>query len=143
MRHQKYTQKLGRDTGHRNSLVANMLKALIKNERIVTTLTKAKYLRRYADKMVTCAKKNTLTSRRKAISELHIRFNSLTPKEARAAKGGDLSAYNDDRQIINKLFDVLGPRFSARPGGYTRVIQTPSFRKGDGANKCIIEYLPE
>ncbi|MDN3507110.1 MAG: 50S ribosomal protein L17 [Simkaniaceae bacterium] len=143
MRHRKGNFKLGRNTGHRRSLVANMLKSLIEHERIVTTEAKAKILKRDADKMVTLAKKNTLATRRKAIGELMVRFNSLTPKEARAAKKGDTSSYNGDRKVINKLFDVLGPRFAARPGGYTRLIKTAGTRRGDQSAKCIIEYLPE
>lgn len=143
MRHRKDTFKLGRNAGHRRGLVANMLKALIEHERIVTTEAKAKRLKRYADKMVTLAKKDTLASRRKAIGELMIRYNSLTPKEARAAKKGDTSAYNADRKVVSKLFGTLGPRFATRPGGYTRVIRTASTRRGDASAKCILEYLPE
>jgi len=143
MRHRKNNAKLGRNTGHRRSLVANMLKALIEHERIVTSDAKAKMLKSYADKMVTLAKKNTLSTRRKAIGELMIRFNSLTPKEARAAKKGDTSSFNGDRKVIKKLFGELGPRFAARPGGYTRLIKTAGACKGDQSAKCIIEYLPE
>lgn len=143
MRHRNKTVKLGRDAGHRRSLRANMVKALIEHERIVTTETKAKSLRSYADKMITLAKKNSLASRRQAIGELMVQFNSLTPKEARLAKKGDTSVYNGDRKVIQKLFGELGPRFEKRAGGYTRIIKTPSRRKGDGAPKCIIEYLPE
>lgn len=143
MRHRKNTIKLGRDCGHRRSLRANMLKALIEHERIVTSETKAKFLKRYADQMITLAKKNSLASRRQAIAELMIRFNKLTSKEARAAKKGDTSAYNGDRKVIQKLFGELGPRFSARSGGYTRVVKTPSLRRGDNSAKCIIEFLPE
>lgn len=143
MRHRKRTFKVGRNTGHRRSLIANMLKALIENERIVTTVTKAKELRRHADQMVTLAKKNTLATRRKAIKELMICFNSLTPKEARRAKAQDTSSYNTDRKVIHKLFNDIGPRFSARNGGYTRIIRTPHFRRGDSGKKCIIEYLSD
>ncbi|NGX46784.1 MAG: 50S ribosomal protein L17 [Chlamydiae bacterium] len=143
MRHRKNTFKLGRNAGHRRSLLANMLKALIEHERIVTSEAKAKQLKRYADKMVTLAKKNTLASRRRAIGKLMIRFNSLTPKEARAAKKGDTSSYNGDRKVIQKLFGELGPRFAERGGGYTRVIKTASTRRGDQSAKCILEYLPE
>jgi large subunit ribosomal protein L17 len=119
-----------------------MLKSLIDNERIETTVTKAKELRRYADKMVTLAKKNTLAARRKAIAELMIRFNTLTPKEMRSARGGDTAAYNTDRRVIDKLFGVLGVRFSSRQGGYTRIIKG-GHRVGDNAQKCFIEYLSE
>lgn len=143
MRHRKNTFKVGRDCGHRRSLIANMLKALIENERIVTSETKAKYLKRHADKMVTLAKKNTLASRRQAIGELMVRFNALTSKETRAAKNGDTSVYNSDRKIMHKLFVDLGPRFAERQGGYTRVVRTSAMQKGDRSTKCILEYLPE
>jgi large subunit ribosomal protein L17 len=117
-----------------------LLKSLILEERIETTLPKAKLLRRYADKMVTLAKKNTLATKRRAISEMMITFNKLTPKEARAAREGDTSAYNDDRKVLGKLFNELGPRFVQRAGGYTRIIKN-SHRVGDNAQTCIIEYL--
>lgn len=140
MRHQKNTIKLNRTSSHRRCLFANMLKSLIEHEQIETTLAKGKLLKRFADKMVTLAKTNTLASRRRAIAELMIRFNTLTPKEARAAKAGDTSAYNGDRKVINKLFDEIGPRFTDRQGGYTRVIKNRR-RQGDNAETCIIEYL--
>jgi large subunit ribosomal protein L17 len=123
-------------------MFANMLKSLIFNERIQTTVPKAKALRRYADRMITLAKKTTLSSRRQAIGELMIRFNSLTPKEQRAAKNGKTDAFNDDRFVISKLFDDLGTRFASRNGGYTRIVKQ-GFRVGDNAPTCIIEYLPE
>jgi len=142
MRHLKDTCKLNRTSSHRRCMFANMLKSLVDNERIETTVPKAKALRRYADKLITLAKKNTLASRRRAIAELMIRFNSLTDKEQRAAKAGDTSAYNTDRKVIDKLFGVLGVRFSSRNGGYTRIIKSAR-RVGDNAQKCIIEYLAE
>src|SRR3989442_1456816 len=105
MRHLKDTCKLNRTSSHRRCMFANMLKSLISKERIVTTLTKAKALRRHADRMITLAKRNTLDSRRRAIAELMIRFNTLTPFETRQVKKtGDTTSYNDDRLVINKLF---------------------------------------
>jgi len=142
MRHLKDRRKLNRTSSHRRCLMANMLKSLIMNERIETTIPKAKLLRRYADRMITLAKKNSLASRRRAISQMMIRFNSLTPKEARAAKNGNTSAYNDDRLVIEKLFNELGPRFTKRNGGYTRVLRSDR-RVGDNAQKCIIEFLED
>jgi large subunit ribosomal protein L17 len=118
-----------------------MLKSLIENERITTTIVKAKELRRHADRMITLAKKDTLASRRHAISSLHICFNPLTAEEARNAKAGDTSACSRDRIVIGKLFSVLKDRFAERNGGYTRIIKAGS-RIGDGAPTCIIEYLP-
>jgi large subunit ribosomal protein L17 len=140
MRHLNQTCKLNRTTSHRRCLFANMLKSLIANGRIQTTVPKAKALRRYADRMVTLAKKNTLATRRQAIAELMIRFNPLTPKEHRAAKEGNTSAYNDDRIVIDKLFSEIGTRFAERAGGYTRIVRQGR-RVGDNAETCIIEYL--
>src|SRR5690242_4524399 len=123
MRHAKRSAKLGRTTAHRRCMFANMLKSLITHERIETTIPKAKELRRFADQMITLAKGNELAHRRRAVGELMIRYNTLTPKEKRAAKAGDTSSYNDDRKVIDKLFGVLGPRFTERMGGYTRIIR--------------------
>ena len=122
-------------------MFANMLKSLVDNERIVTTVPKAKELKRFADQLITLAKKNTLASRRQAIADLMIRFNTLTPKEARAARAGDTSSHNVDRRVIDKLFGVLGPRFETRAGGYTRVMRLPERRAGDNTQTCLIEYL--
>ncbi|HEY2811162.1 MAG TPA: 50S ribosomal protein L17 [Rhabdochlamydiaceae bacterium] len=140
MRHAKDTFKLGRKSGHRRCLLANMLKSLIEHGKIETTERKAKELRRHADRMITLAKKNTLHSRRRAIAELMISFNPLTSKEARAAKKGNKQAYNSDRIIINKLFGELAMRYGERNGGYTRIIKSAP-RLGDNAPSCFIEYL--
>lgn len=140
MRHLNDRRKLNRPSSHRRCLMANMLKSLIVNGRIETTITKAKVLQRFADQMITLAKANSLAARRRAIAEMMIRFNTLTTKEARQVKKGDLSAYNDDRRVINILFGELGPRFTARNGGYTRVLKGDR-RIGDNAQTCIIEYL--
>lgn len=121
-------------------MFANMLKSLIVHGQIETTVPKAKALRRYADKMVTLAKGNTLADRRRAIAELMIRYNTLTPKQAREAKAGDTYAYNTDRQVIDILFGELGSRFASRNGGYTRIVKSQR-RIGDNAQTCIIEYL--
>lgn len=142
MRHLKQTCKLNRATSHRRCLFANMLKSLIVKGRIQTTVPKAKALRRYADQMITLAKKNTLSSRRQAISQLMIRFNPLTSKEQRAARQGDKSAFNDDRFVIEKLFGELGARFAQRNGGYTRIVKQ-GYRIGDNAQTCMIEYLTD
>lgn len=142
MRHGKHTFKIGRTASHRRCLISNMLKALIENERIETTVAKAKELRRSADRLITLAKKNTLSSKRLAVARLMISYNALTPKEARQAKAGKKGAYNVDRKVILKLFDVLSTRFANRNGGYTRIIRSAN-RIGDNAPTCIIEYLPQ
>lgn len=142
MRHLNQTCKLNRTTSHRRCMFANMLKSLVTHERIETTVPKAKALRRYADRLITLAKKGTLAARRQAIAELMICFNPLTPKEQRAAKEGNNQAYNDDRLVISKLFDELGTRFAQRNGGYTRIVKQ-GYRVGDNAQICVIEYLPD
>lgn len=140
MRHGNHTFKVGRTGSHRRAMIANMLKSLIENGRIITTVVKAKELRRHADKMITLAKKNTLASKRSAISQLQIAYNPLTAKEAREAKTGDKSAHSRDRTVINKLFGEMRERFAARNGGYTRIIRK-DIRIGDNAPTCFIEYV--
>ncbi len=142
MRHAKHTFKIGRTGSHNRCLMANMLKSLVEHGRIETSITKAKELRRHADKLITLAKKNTLASRRLAIGRMMIRFNSLTPKEKKLAKKGDISSYNGDRLVVTKLFGELRERFQSRNGGYTRIIKT-DFSVGDQSPKCLIEYLQE
>lgn len=142
MRHRKHTFKLGRSSSHNRCMISNMLKSLIYEGRIVTTVAKAKELRRHADKMVTLAKKNTLASKREAIAKLMIRYNSLDPKEQRLAREGKKHGYNLDRQVMTQLFQELGPRFAERDGGYTRIVRLGK-REGDRADTCLIEYLSE
>ena len=140
MRHRKQTLKLGRTSSHRRCMIANMLKSLIEHGRIETTVMMPKELRRHADRLVTLAKRGTLASRRAAIAKMMINFNPLTPKEARQVKQGDLSHYNTDRKVVNKLFDELAGRFADRDGGYTRIVRMGN-RNGDTAPLCIIEYI--
>lgn len=121
MRHKKRTDKLGRKSAHRKATLSNIIASLIKHERVTTKLRIARVAKRYADRIITLAKKNTLHSRRQAIAFL--RPDTLQEKEN-----------------IKKLFDVLGPRFSERPGGYTRIIKLES-RRGDNAPMAILEYV--
>ncbi|MEG0037271.1 MAG: 50S ribosomal protein L17 [Victivallaceae bacterium] len=142
MQHGRKKFRVSRTSAHNRCMIANMLKSLIHFERVETTLVKGKELRRHADKMITLAKKNDLAARRRAIAKLMIRFNFLDSKERRAVKAGDISSYNIDRQVIDKLFGVLGSRFISRQGGYTRIFRTQN-RVGDNAQKCIIEFLSD
>lgn len=143
MRHAKHTFKIGKTSSHRRSMLANMLKSLVEHERLETTPTKAKELRRHADRLITLAKKNTLDARRKAVANLMISFNALTSKEARQVKkDGKTAVYNSDRKILQKLFGDLSTRFAARNGGFTRIIKK-SHRVGDSAPTCLIEYLAD
>jgi len=142
MRHRKHTFKIGRTGSHNRCLMANMLKSLIEHERIETTVVKAKELRRHADRLVTLAKEGSLSARRQAIAKMMIRYNTLTPKEARALKKNpeDQSMCNGDRKVVAKLFSELAMRFAQRQGGYTRIIRKGQ-RVGDNAPTCYIEYL--
>jgi len=116
MRHRVGGRKLGRTSSHRAALFRNMAAALIKHEQITTTLPKAKELRPYVEKLITLAKKGGLSNRRLAFSRLL-----------------------DDTQL-QKLFDVLGPRYAGRDGGYTRVIKA-GLRVSDAAPMGIIELV--
>ena len=110
-------RKLGRDNKHRRSMLATLTKQLILNERIVTTETRAKEVRKSFDKMVTYGKKNTLVSRRLALAFLH-----------------------NDEACVKKVFDDLASRYADRNGGYTRIIKMKE-RKGDNALEVILELV--
>ena len=142
MRHGKHTFKVGRNGAHRRAMLANMLKSLIQNGHITTTVVKAREVRRHADRMITLAKRNSLAARRTAIAKLRIVWNPLTPKEARKAKGGDRGAYAKDRLVVERLFGELRTRFLERRGGYTRIVRRHN-RIGDNAPLCHLEYLQD
>ena len=110
-------RKLGRDNKHRRSMLATMTKQLIENERIVTTETRAKEVRKCFDKMITYGKKGTLISRRLALAFLH-----------------------NDEAAVSKVFNELAPRYQERNGGYTRIVKM-SERKGDSALEVILELV--
>ena len=110
-------RKLGRDNKHRRRMLATLTKQLIENERIVTTETRAKEVRKTFDKMVTYGKKGTLVSRRLALAFLH-----------------------NDSKAVDKVFNELAPRYKDRNGGYTRIIKK-SERKGDSALEVILELV--
>ena len=116
MRHGHGYRKLNRTASHRKAMFVNMVASLLRHEQIVTTLPKAKELRRIADKVITLGKTNTLHSRRQAAAKIQ------------------------DDDIVKKLFDVLGPRYQDRPGGYTRVMRA-GFRYGDSAPMAVIELV--
>lgn len=140
MRHCKRAVKLNKNSAHRRCMFANLLKALIEHGRIETTISKAKELRRHAERIITLAKTDSLSSRRKAIAKLMIRFNPLSSKEVRMAKQEDFSSYNTDRRVIRQLFGTLAQRYVDRNGGYTRIMRKEN-RRGDSSLLCIIEYV--
>jgi large subunit ribosomal protein L17 len=116
MRHGNAHRKLNRTAEHRRAMFANMAVALIKHEQISTTLPKAKDLRPIVEKLVTLGKRGDLHARRQAISQIR------------------------DIAIVKKLFDVIGPRYKGRHGGYTRVLKA-GFRFGDNASAAVIEFV--
>lgn len=116
MRHGMANRKLGRTSGHRSALFRNQLASLIDKERIITTLPKAKELRPQIERLVTLGKNDSVHNRRQA---------------ARVV---------GDDGLIAKLFDILGPRFAERPGGYTRIMKLGA-RRGDAAEMAILEFV--
>ncbi|MBW1790683.1 MAG: 50S ribosomal protein L17 [Desulfobulbaceae bacterium] len=116
MRHRKAGRRLGRTSSHRKAMIRNMVTSLMEHERIVTTTPKAKEVRRYADKMMTLAKRGDLHARRQALSFMR------------------------DKKIVAKLFDTLKDEYMDRNGGYTRIIQTGN-RAGDAAPMAILELV--
>ena len=116
MRHRMSGRSFSRDTGHRKAMFDNLAHALLKHEQIKTTLPKAKDLRPIVEKLITLGKRGGLHARRQAIAELR------------------------DVAMVKKLFDVLGPRYKERDGGYTRVLKA-GFRYGDSAPRAVIELV--
>ena len=116
MRHRQSGRKLNRTSSHRKSLFKNMAQALLKHEQIVTTLPKAKELKRVVEKLITLGKKGNLHSRRLAFNQIR------------------------DKDMVSKLFDNLAKRYLERKGGYTRVLKA-GFRYGDSAPMAVIELV--
>jgi large subunit ribosomal protein L17 len=116
MRHGVKTNNLSRKIGHRKALFRNLTIALVKHKRINTTVAKAKALRGFVEPLVTKSKENTQHSRRTVF------------------------AYLQNNDAVSELFDSIGPKVASRPGGYLRIIKT-GFRKGDGAETALIEFV--
>ena len=112
-------RKLGRTNKHRRSMLANLTKNVIMNERIETTETRAKEVRKFVDKMISYGKDGSLVARRKALAYLH-----------------------NDNTAVKKVFDVLAPRYANRNGGYTRILKLTE-RRGDDALMVILELVEE
>ena len=116
MRHRNSNRKLNRTSSHRQAMLRNMATSLLRHEIIKTTLPKAKELRRIAEPLITLGKDATLANSRLAFSRLR------------------------DRDIVGKLFNELGPRYSTRPGGYLRILKC-GFRNGDNAPMALVELV--
>jgi large subunit ribosomal protein L17 len=137
MRHRKAGRKLNRNATHRLALYRNLTMALIRHERIITTLPKAKAVRPFVEKLITLAKKNTLHARRLVIS----RLGPMADAEVKPQKDDDGDA--DHRTVVQKLFSEIAPRFATRPGGYTRVLKRHEHRLGDAGATAYLELLKE
>ncbi len=137
MRHRKAGRQLGRNAEHRLALMRNLTMALILHERIITTVEKAKEVRPFVEKLITLAKKGTIHARRLALAKLG------PMGHARPLANVEDVDKRDDRKIIKKLFDDIGPRFKDRPGGYTRIIKRHERRLGDGGRTAFLELLKE
>ncbi|MDK2126380.1 50S ribosomal protein L17 [Parachitinimonas caeni] len=118
MRHRLSNRKLNRTTSHRLAMLRNLANALLKHETISTTLPKAKELRRVAEPLITLGKKPSLANRRLAFDRTR------------------------DREIVVKLFDVLGPRYANRNGGYLRILKN-GFRQGDNAPMALVQLVDQ
>ncbi len=116
MRHQVKGRKLRRPTAHRMAMLRNLVTSFLEKERVRTTLAKAKEARPLAEKMITLGKKGTLHARRQVL------------------------AFIRKEEVVTKIFDDLGPRFSQRPGGYSRIIKL-GLRGGDGAQMAMLELI--
>jgi len=116
MRHQAHHGRLGVQPAHRRAMVRNMVTSLLKHERIKTTKVRAKEVRRYAEKMITVAKKETLASKRRVLGFVR------------------------EREVVNKLFKTLIYRYAERKGGYTRILKLGN-RMGDGAEMVFLELV--
>ena len=116
MRHRRGGSKLKRDIGSRNSLLKGLVTSVIEQERVITTVPKAKAVKPLVERMITLAKRDTLHTRRQA------------------------AAFLETPASVKKLFDTLGTRFGQRAGGYTRIVRL-GFRKGDGAEQAMIELV--
>jgi large subunit ribosomal protein L17 len=117
MRHRVAGKKLGRNGTHRRAVMRNIIASLFDHERIVTTIPKAKHYRRAAEKLITLGKEKTLHNVRRA------------------------QAILQDKDMVKKLFDEIGPRMKDRPGGYTRIIKLSKVRLGDNASQAIWELV--
>ena len=118
MRHNKSGRRLGRKPDHRQHMMRNMVTSFLENEKITTTVTRAKELRKLVDKMITLGKRGDLHARRQALQVIR------------------------SQQVVAKLFEMIAPRYSERPGGYTRIIRLEN-RQGDNAPMAIIELVEE
>lgn len=129
MRHRVAGKKLNRDSGHRKALQKNLTLALLEHERIKTTKAKAEFVRGHVERMITIAKRGLAKAEETGNPEVAVHARRIAA-----------SRLNNDRQVIQKLFDDLAPRYADRQGGYTRVYKLGP-RKGDNAEMVLLELV--
>jgi large subunit ribosomal protein L17 len=140
MRHLKRTAKLGRKGDHRNAMLANMVRSLIKKKRITTTLAKAKAAKPVAEKMITLGKKNTVHARRLAAARLKTSARTFFRGKP-TMKGKEVrEKWRAEEDVVHILFDDIAPGFKERAGGYTRILRLGR-RRGDAAETAILEWV--
>ena len=135
MRHRRAGKKLGRNATHRLALYRNLTMALIRHERIITTLPKAKAVRPFIEKLITLARKNTLHARRLVSA----RLGPMSDAVVKPPEGDDETG--DPRTVVQKLFSDIAPRYANRPGGYTRIMKRHEVRLGDAGATAYLELL--
>ena len=131
MRHRVTGRRLGRDSEHRLAMRRNLVASLFEHETVSTTIEKAKEVKSFAEKLITLAKKGTLSARRRAIAMLGNR-DIVSDEDGSLVKKGT---------IIGKLFSELGPRYLDRPGGYTRIIRLSMRRLGDNGRLVLLQLV--
>lgn len=129
MRHRVAHRKLNRTSAHRLAMRRSLVLNLIEHESIITTLPKAKEIKSFAEKLITLARNDTVTARRRAVALLNDR--RLSDEDA------------EHKTVVSKLFKVLGPRFADRPGGYTRIVRLAGRRLGDGSVKVVLQFVDQ
>ena len=136
-RHLVRGRQLSRDTEHRKALRRNMVQSLFEHGKVRTTLPKAKEVRAFAERLITLARRNDLTSRRRVIAMMNDR--RITDEEQEFIT----DAKGRARTVVHKLFDEVAPKFADRQGGYTRIIKLSDYRIGDGGSLVMLQLLTE
>ncbi|MFG0274355.1 MAG: 50S ribosomal protein L17 [Phycisphaerales bacterium] len=138
MRHRKAGHKLGRTEAHRRSTLRNLAAGLFEHGQITTTIPKAKAVQPFAEKLITLAKRGDLHSRRLVISRLRDRVMADDESRVERNRYGEL---RKGPKLVKHLFEEVAPRFSDRPGGYTRIVKLGKKRVGDNAELCILQLV--
>jgi large subunit ribosomal protein L17 len=136
MRHAVAGYKLSRDSQHRRAMFRNLAAGVFQHGQITTTLPKAKAVQPFVEKLITLAKRGDLAARRHAIALLQDRDLATVDKQT-----GD--PIFEEKSLIQKLFEDIGPRYSDRTGGYTRIIRLAQHRIGDGGELCVLQLVGE